>query len=146
VVHLYEGGHFTASLDEARRFARCERTARAYASIDEVEAAHRALLEAVGRLPAREYALLLDLRLAPPRNDGPFEAVVGRYNRRLLERFRKVAFLVKTEVGRLHVTRLLPAGAGPDLRAFTDERAALDFLNAPGSVAPPAGGRPGGRP
>jgi hypothetical protein len=137
VRDLYRSEHFVVTVDDGRKLARCERTAVGYASLAGVEAALRGLLEALERLDRPSHVLLADLRGAPPRNDASFEGVVGRYNERLFGTFRKVAFLVRLEAGRLQLLRLIPPELGARFRVFTEESAAFDFL------VPPAVG-PGG--
>jgi hypothetical protein len=139
VRELYRCEHFVVTLDEARRILRRQRTVAGYASIEQVDRVYATLLDAVERYHRPDYGLLVDLRLAPPRNDDAFEAVVGRYFPRLYGDFRKVASLVKMEAGRLQVLRLAAPGAAGRHGVFTDEAAATEFLLAPGHAAPPPG-------
>lgn len=138
---IYRSAHFLITLDEEHRLVRRQRTEVGYDSVVEVESAYREVLEAVGHLHDHHHLLLADLRQAPPRNDPIFEQVVAIYYDQLYGGFRKMAALVKSEVGRLQVTRLMTPSVAPRLRVFTSEQAALDHLLTPPSEPPRAGRR-----
>jgi hypothetical protein len=74
--------------------------------------------------------LLIDLRGGPPgRNDPEFERASEQWRRSLSEDFERVAILVRTAVGKLHIQRLgREIGREPSI--FMDEAEALKFLGA----------------
>ena len=115
---------------------RRQRTALGYDSLAEIVEAYEALFDAVESFHRPQYALLSDMRLAPPRNDPDFEQTVGRYHARFYGGFHKIAQLVKSEVGRLQIVRLAQPDTARRLRVFTNEAAALDFLTN-SSITPP---------
>jgi hypothetical protein len=70
---------------------------------------------------------LLDLRLGPGRNDPEFEAATKALRVEILRRFERVAIVVRSAVGVLHVKRL-SQGEG---EIFLDEDEALRHLTQP---------------
>lgn len=142
MLEIFRSAHFVISLDDEHKILRRQRTGLGYTSSAEIDAAYEAMLEAVESLHRPEYALLADVRLAPPRNDAPFEGVIRRYYDRLYRGFHKGAALVKTEAGRLQVARLMTPEVASRVRVFTNEQAALDFLRSASAVPASAGRRP----
>jgi hypothetical protein len=88
----------------------------------------REVYDAAGRA-LNQYAglkVLVDLRGGPVgRNDDAFEAVSSEATRRMVERFTKVAVLVKSAAGKLQIKRLSSSRA-----VFRDEAEALAYLAA----------------
>jgi hypothetical protein len=121
--------HFRVIEDEHARIITRSRTALRFASAEEVVAQYDGLVRALDRVDRASYAVLVDLRLAPPRNDEAFEEIVGRYHAPLYERFRRVAVVVLTAAGRLQLRRFLSV-ARPDAGVFTDVEEAAAFLRA----------------
>lgn len=93
------------------------------------------LLDSLGR---HRYVLLLDSREAVPNNDPEYEASYARYRTDLHRGFRRIAVLVKTPVGNLQATRLLPHVEAP-IRVFQDRDVAWNFLTAGQSLRPSQG-------
>jgi hypothetical protein len=131
VRELFRSAHFLVDLDEAHKVLVRRRTERGYTSTAEIEAAYEALFAAVESFHRPEYGLLSDLRLAPPRNDSSFERAVARYHTRFYSNFRKIAHVVKSEAGRLQLTRLAQPETARRMRVFTSEAMALEFLTNP---------------
>ncbi len=73
------------------------------------------------------FALLVDLRDGPMRNDPAFEQVFRDRQRQLFGGFRRVALLVRTAVGALQINRQARA-MGRTAVVFHDEQAAIDHL------------------
>lgn len=75
--------------------------------------------------------VLVDLRGGPPgRNDPEFERASEDWRKSLAGNLDRVAILVRTAVGKLHVQRLgREVGRAPAI--FMDEAEALAFLRAP---------------
>ena len=127
---LFRSEHFLINVDDERGLLRRVRTAQPFASLAEIDRAYVDLLRAMEAVERRRYVALIDVRLAPPRNDPAFEQIVGLYRVRLFNGFRRAAILAKTEAGRLQIGRLyqnLPF----EVRTFLDEAAALAYLLDP---------------
>lgn len=119
--------HFRVIEDEHARIVIRSRTEQRFASAEEVVTQYDGLVRALDGVDRATYAVLVDLRLAPPRNDEAFEEIVGRYHARLYAQFRRVAVVVLTAAGRLQLRRFLSV-ARPDARVFTDVDEATAFL------------------
>ncbi|HEX8951041.1 MAG TPA: hypothetical protein VF997_05370 [Polyangia bacterium] len=80
---------------------------------------------------SRAKKALVDLRGGPPgRNDPEFERASEDWRKALAENLDRVAILVRTAVGKLHIHRLArEVGRAPAV--FMDEAEALAFLRAP---------------
>ena len=86
-------------------------------------------MRALDHVDRAAYALLINLRLAPPRNDDAFEALVTQYQPALYDGFRRVAVVVATAAGRLRLRRFL-SESRPDAGLFTEMNEATAFLRA----------------
>lgn len=126
-AHHFSGRFFVVDVDEAARLVRMTRTAAPFATLDEMQRAHREVLRAVA--PLRGHRLLLDVRSGPSRNDPEFEKGLAALRKQIVERFERVAILVKSAVGGLHATRLARED-GVQARIFQDEARALAYLDA----------------
>lgn len=123
-------------IDEERRLVRRTRTALGFPSLEAAQADYEAMLESYEHIDRPEYALLIDVRAAPPRNDPAFEKMVRAYHDRLYSGFRRLATLVKTQAGKLQVTRLFQRSSFA-MRVFHDDEAgALEYLSSPGEAEP----------
>jgi hypothetical protein len=116
------------SADRAARIFRYERSELPWPSLEVVHSLHDQLVKVVLGLPRGEYAILLDLRRAPPRNDAEYEAAIGGYVDTLVRHFKRHAILVRTAVGKLQVTRLERVAGRRAPRVFYDEAEALRHL------------------
>jgi hypothetical protein len=122
---LLENEHFRIRVDDDARLVRVVRTAAPFASPESLENAF-AEASAVTRVFAG-WAVLLDSRDAPARNDPEFEEIFARGRKNLLARFDAIAVLVKSATGRLQVARYARED-GNDPVMFDDESAALEYL------------------
>jgi hypothetical protein len=95
----------------------------------ELTALYAELTAALRRCGARR--LLLDLRAGPPgRNDPEFERASEKWRQTLAHDLERVAIVVRTAVGKLHVQRLgKEVGSAPSI--FMDEPEALAYLRQP---------------
>jgi hypothetical protein len=133
VRELYRCPYIVLTLDEDRMLLRRARTDKAFPSIEDAGAAYDAMLAAIDHhIDRSDHVQLVDMRLAPPRNDRAFEEFVGRYTVRLYGGFRRTAAVVKTQAGRLQLARVF-AAFDFEVPAFTEEASALAYLMA----APP---------
>src|SRR6185369_6808081 len=92
VEQRLRGRHFRVDVDAGASLVRATRTAQPFASVDEMQRAHKELLRAVA--PFGEYGLLLDVRLGPARSDPEYEQGLASLRRQITERFARVAILV----------------------------------------------------
>ncbi|HEX4475459.1 MAG TPA: hypothetical protein VH142_10310 [Polyangiaceae bacterium] len=125
---LYTGPHLTATLDDPSNLVRYVRSAEPYPSLEAVRELHHELNRILATLPPGKLALLVDMRLAPARNDDPFELEVTEAVTAMLPRFTAHAFLVKSAVGRLQVLRLAKSRGDGAMTVFVDEHEALEWL------------------
>lgn len=123
---LHHDRWFRVDLEPRDGLYRIARTTEGFADLATCEAAHRAVESAVAEVPAGAK-LMLDVRDAPPRNDPQFERIVGESRDRMFARFARVAILVRTAAGLLHVKRL-NQHAGAHVRVFDDEDRAFEWL------------------
>jgi hypothetical protein len=129
---LYRNDYFVMTVDDARSIVARARTERRFESLELVERTYEEVGRILDTLDRRRYVVLVDVRLAPPRNDPGYEQLVTRHEGRLYNGFRRIAFLAKTEAGRLQITRLFSESPLSDrTRAFTDQAAARAYLEAP---------------
>ncbi len=127
---VYDDPYLRAELEPRDLVLRVARTAKPFENLALAETSHRSLAEASSALP-KGVRMLLDLRDAPSRNDPEFEAVIARHRRPIFEGCRKVAVLVKTAVGKLHVTRMHHDEREPArVQVFDDEDRAFEWLLA----------------
>src|SRR5687767_3826044 len=105
---IHRSAYFVLSVDDQLRLVRRARTEEGFPSVSIAEASYDAMLEAFAResIHRPSHSLLADVRRAPARNDPAFEQTVERYYARLYGGFRRAATLVKTQAGRLQITRL----------------------------------------
>jgi hypothetical protein len=115
-------------VDVADGFTRVTRSANPPPSASEMAALYASMRAVLRRAGTRR--LLLDLRGGPPgRNDPEFERASEQWRRALTTDFERVAILVRTAVGKLHIQRLgREIGREPSI--FMDEAEALKFLGA----------------
>jgi hypothetical protein len=127
VRELLHTAHFVVVEDEGTRIITRTRTAERFASLDEVTSAYDGLARTFDGIRRSSYAQLVDVRLAPPRNDEAFETIVLRYQHRLYDEFRRVAVVVQTAAGMLQLRRFVTLYR-PDAGLFTDLSEATAFL------------------
>ena len=126
---LYQDEWVSLSLDAASGLVRFTRTALPYPDLDAVERSYAGLRGvALHVSTTAAMTLLLDVRLAPPRNDAAFEAQTNRAIEELVKRFTKMATLVRTAVGKLQTARLAHERGVERPQIFDDEESALAFL------------------
>lgn len=113
--------------DEVPQTIRIRRTGRLYPDLDAVEAGYAKLyaelfdLELEVRQP---WAMLMDLRAAPPaRNDPQFEAIHRSHRPKLFDLFLFRVILVNTASGLMQLTRMRREDRG-GFEVVADERLA----------------------
>jgi hypothetical protein len=127
---LFDDPLVRLTFDAGAGLLRYERSALPYPTTDDLRRVHDAMVEVMLRLPKRAHVILVDLRLAPPRNDDEYEATIEGYMDALFAYFRAYAILVKTAAGRLQVLRLerRHGQAHPSQAVFHEEAEALAYL------------------
>jgi hypothetical protein len=126
---VFENPHYTVRVVRPGMIVRLERSKVPFQTSDECVESHDAVLHKFDMLVRGAYVLLVDLRLAPPRNDLAFEAAVARKRRALLVGFQRAAILVRTASGRMQVTRHM-RDDGLEVGVFNSEREALGYLTS----------------
>jgi hypothetical protein len=106
------------------------RTDRGFETLGELDRAHFELFQVLDALPRARCSIVVDLRLAPPRNDPDFEQAMLRHRPRLFEGFARRAVVVRSAVGRLNVQRHAKTDGHDDLAVFTDLDAAFQHAAA----------------
>jgi hypothetical protein len=107
-------------------FVRVTRSPNAAPTPSQMAALYDEMTMAMRRAGARR--LLVDLSAGPPgRNDPEFERASEKWRETLAKDFERVAIVVRTAVGRLHVQRLgREVGRAPAV--FMDETEALAYV------------------
>ena len=123
---LYKDEWVTLSFTPISGLVRYQRTELAYRNPLDLARSYEGLRALAGHL-GPGMKLLLDLRLAPPRNDPEFEAKANAAIAEFVTRFTKHATLVRTAAGKLQTARLAQA-RGVQVHVFDDEKSALDYL------------------
>jgi hypothetical protein len=125
-TRLLETAYCTIDWDRQHGILRFARTEQPYPSTAAIEHEAIEIERAVDRM--RGARLLVDLRLATPRNDPEFETVMKKYRRKLFERAERAAVLVRTAVGVLQVKRHMRED-GHHVEVFQAEEDALSYLD-----------------
>jgi hypothetical protein len=112
------------------------RTSVPFASREHIDALYLPVHQSFDALARDEYALLLDARLAPARNDPQYESAFADHRTRMAAGFRRTAVMMRTQVGALQARRLVAADQ-LEMLVFTELAPALAWLQ--GSTPPVAG-------
>jgi hypothetical protein len=137
---LHSDNWLTVRVDDQNRVVLYARRPVQFEDPGQVESAHRAAIEALKPLVRARLGLLVDLRNAPdsaePAAQGrpalrkaEMEAAMAEQRPRLLRDFGRLAFLLKTAVGKLQLDRHL-RNDGFDAHITSDEAEALSYLLA----------------
>jgi hypothetical protein len=118
--------YFRIVTEPARGLVRIVRSSKAMPRDEEaIRRAFGEMVEPLRKLTG--YKALIDLRNGPPgRNDDEFERATRSAQSELVRNFSRVAFLVRSAVGKLQVRRL--ARGGGNSNVFFDEEEALRYL------------------
>jgi hypothetical protein len=121
------GEYFVVTADDAAGVMRFERTAVAFPSLEAVEETFERLLRLVQASDLGGFALLVDSRAAPGRNDEAFERILARYRDALFTPFTRCAMLLRTHAGIMQSQRLSREHK-VHVQVFQDEALALHYL------------------
>ena len=122
--------HYILLRDRTCHLCCARRTTVPYSRIDEIEQTFGRIERALADVPRSRYALLVDTRQSPGRNDPSFEATVALYRGKLLFGFARNAALVATAAGRLQVQRYARAD-GRTVFATDSPEDAFAYLGLP---------------
>src|SRR5262245_50720061 len=128
-MKTWQDAYVKLEIDDKRRLVRQIRTGTPYPDFETLKQSLAALVAQMEHLPRADYVVLQDMRAARGRNDEKFEAVMRDQRQLLSGGFRKVAVLVKSQVGKLQIQRYFDQDELP-ARAFLDEMEALKWLEA----------------
>lgn len=135
MIELFRNRHFIVRCDSPRAIVEVVRTAVAFTSAHDAAVAFTPMLACLDALGRARFGLLFDARDSIAVDDPNYEAWYARHRMDMVRDFRRVAILMRTPVGSLQATRLLPNVPGT-LRVFLDAQAALNFLTDPGTPRP----------
>jgi hypothetical protein len=121
--------YFRVVADDRARVVWLIRSTTAFPSLESIEQSFARVSHAVSTT-APEWSLLIDSREGPLRNDPAFEEILARARGRIVDRYARVAVLVKSAVGKLQVARYAREDHKSP-RVFDDEDAALTYLMTP---------------
>jgi hypothetical protein len=121
------GSHLQIDVDPALSLVRVVRTAKPLASAAETAALAGQVRSALAGLERARHGMLVDLRPTPFVNESRFADELATFRREVTTGFRRAAFLVETQMGRLQVQRFVRDERLP-ARVFEDEAAALAFV------------------
>lgn len=119
--------HFELSVDKGRAVVRLCRTSAPFDTIPQMEQQYARVFAELDRIGRRGMRLLIDLRRAPGRNDPAFDLAMKRVRPKLFAGFTRVAILVQSTVGALHVTRHARED-GLEALVSTDEARLFEYL------------------
>jgi hypothetical protein len=129
VRELYTDSFSLVTWDERANIVRWTRTSTRFPSVKDAIDSYLALRAAVQPAIAARASLLVDIRMAPLRNDPEFDQIAKQYIDPLTARFAKVAVLVSTAVGKLQLNRI-KRERSLQIEVFDDEALALAFVRS----------------
>ena len=124
---LLDSDFYLVERVDARGLIRVTRKVRPFLSEAEVELAFNPLQRVLDTEGRERCVLLVDTRVVAGRNDPASEAMFAKHRRATLVGFKRVAMLVQTPVGMLHVQRLMVQDRS-DAKVFSDEAEAIAYL------------------
>ena len=119
--------HFELAVDKSRSVVRLSRTTASFVTIVQMEQKYARVFAELDRLGRRGLRLFIDLRRAPGRNDPEFDRAMKRIRPKLFAGFVRVAILVQSSIGALHVARHARED-GLEALVSTDEARLYEYL------------------
>ncbi len=135
MIELFRNDFFIVRCDSPRAIVEVLRSNVAFRSAREATSAFTPMLACLDTLGRSRFSLLFDARDSIANNDPEYESWYARYRIELVRDFRRIAILMRTPVGSLQASRLLPPAAGP-ARVFLDADLAWAFVAEPLSLRP----------
>lgn len=129
-ISIYSDDYVSVTYAASEGVFRFARLSKPYESVEAAKQSYEALIAAIPALLVGHKAprLLIDMRSAPARNDPAFEEMQRTYRRFLLKRFARVATLLHSRAGLLHVQRIGREDGRTGVHGFLDESAAIHYL------------------
>ena len=124
---VFRNEHFTILVDDRMGIAATVRSDVPFANLAQLDDIFDELGDTLDELGRSRYALLVDMRAIPGRNDPEFDEAIRRQMQRWLGGFRKVGVLVRTVVGMMQIQRHSKRD-GIDRLASTEETELLKYL------------------
>ncbi len=129
VETLYDDDFFALTWDASRRLARLTRKAQPFADIAEAQRLYAAVLAGRAKVPRAGVYLLIDQRLVTGNNAPEYERLVADFMPRLTAGVERIAFLVRSVIGKLQIERLRRDRGRGQAAVFLDEAEALAYLD-----------------
>ena len=127
---VWVSAYFSVRADAKRKVVRVERSSKGFEGGHDLFSEFQKLNRELDKIGRASYALLVDLRAAPGRNDPQFEEQFANHRVRLLTGFRRAVVLVRTAAGKMQAERLRRTDQlAEHVRVFDNEAEALAFLD-----------------
>jgi hypothetical protein len=136
---LFANTHWVLECGIVESIVLVRRTANRYSTVADVRSSFEALTQVFETLERKDFGVLVDMRLAPPRDDPEFERAASEQPGYLSRDFTRSAVLIRTATGLLHVQRHMQR-LGLPMKVFADEQQAIEYLR--GRVDPTSGRGP----
>jgi hypothetical protein len=127
---LVDTEHYCIQLHSASNVVVVTRKPKPFESREDTDRACTPVQTALDKLGRAKFALVLDSRRAVGRNDADYESWFAPHRVRMVAGFRRVAIVVATPVGNLHVNRLLREDQITNVVVVSDMAAALTYAMA----------------
>jgi hypothetical protein len=122
--------HYVLFVDPVCRVVVAQRTATPFHVLSDIEGCFSQIEVALARVARSSYALLVDTRSGPSRNDLTFEIELSKHRGKLLFGFAKNVALTASAAGRLQVQRYAKTD-GRVVFATDNLAAAFAYLDLP---------------
>jgi hypothetical protein len=122
--------HYHLRLDRQCRLLYAKRTPAPFETISDIRRCFAEIDAKLAEIPRRHYALLVDTRVGPSRNDRGFELVLEEERGKLLFGFAKNGALAATAAGRLQIQRFAKKD-GREVLASGDPAQIFQYLGLP---------------
>jgi hypothetical protein len=124
---LLSNAHWIIEDGVPEQFVVVRRTPKKYAALTEVYTSFEAVRRVVDQLDRCSTSVLVDMRLAPLRDEPEFERALSEQPKYLSRDFKRSAVLIGTAIGLLQVQRHMRR-LGLPMRVFNNELQALDYV------------------
>ncbi len=114
--------------DVGKSYFALRRTATKIESLNDLVHQLDQIESSLVKISAAQLGILFDLRRAPIRTDPELGRIVRPYLMKYAKLFKRVAVLVKTQVGKMQATRTTKELFGGLPHIFDDEAAAIAYL------------------
>lgn len=127
---LYADEYVSVTYSQAEGIFRFVRTSVPYPNIEAAQDSYEALLPLLPHALSfhKSPRLLVDMRKAPARNDPQFEDMQRSRRQQLIFGFAKVATLLSSRAGLLHVQRFAREDHATHMKGFKEESEAVRYL------------------